>query len=188
MAHDDTEKIVAEMREQLRWKTFRHFNGMLYVVTDIAIHSETNEVFVIYHALGGDFRTCAQPLEIFLSDVDKKKYPDVKQEKRFEMVEDEEKWQDLAWFRFEITDLNTMQIFRFTSTIRQKNPIPVLGQLQRFTLGYLFEWKHLTSVSEISAKINPNGDLVTMQIIGETEWFFVKIKAAKSGEEGASNE
>ncbi len=84
---NECEKLVLQMRKKLCGNTFRHFKGGLYVVTDVAIHSETNELFVIYHADGsGSIASCARPLEMFLSPVDREKYPGVKQEKRFELV------------------------------------------------------------------------------------------------------
>lgn len=32
-------------------KKFRHFKGGIYVVTDVAIHTETNETMIVYHNL-----------------------------------------------------------------------------------------------------------------------------------------
>ena len=66
---------------------YKHFKGNLYFVEDIAIHSEDNTKYVVYRALYGDRLLYIRPLDMFLSKVDKEKYPDVEQEYRFELIE-----------------------------------------------------------------------------------------------------
>ena len=68
---------------------YRHFKGGIYVVTDIAVHSETEEPMVIYHSYDNQQFVWCRPLSMFLSEVDHKKYPDVKQKMRFERISDE---------------------------------------------------------------------------------------------------
>ena len=70
---------------------YKHFKGGIYRVQAIANHTETGETLVVYRDMYGDEdgerKFYARPYDMFTSNVDKDKYPDVTQEYRFELIE-----------------------------------------------------------------------------------------------------
>lgn len=71
------------MREIRLKRVYRHFKGDYYLVEDLANDSETGEPYVVYRKLYGDGGLWIRPLAMFLSPVDREKYPDAAQEYRF---------------------------------------------------------------------------------------------------------
>ncbi len=66
---------------------YRYFKGDYYLVEDIAFDSETNKEMVVYRKLYDDCSLWVRPVEMFLSEVDHNKYPNVEQKYRFELVD-----------------------------------------------------------------------------------------------------
>lgn len=65
---------------------YKHFKGNYYIVEDLAFDSETLKEMVVYRSLYGESSLWVREKEMFLSEVDKNKYPNIEQKYRFELV------------------------------------------------------------------------------------------------------
>jgi hypothetical protein len=83
---------ICDIVQHFKRETVKDPNSMdyLYLITDIATHTETKEKLVVYRALyrndemGVNYGTYARPYDMFMSEVDHEKYPEIKQKYRFE--------------------------------------------------------------------------------------------------------
>ena len=92
-----TEQLPIEQRDLVVGDIVRHFkrewvsettSEYLYKILAFASHTETGERLVIYQGLYAPFKICARPYDMFMSKVDKKKYPNSKQQYRFEKFDE----------------------------------------------------------------------------------------------------
>lgn len=68
------------------YERYRHFKGNDYQILAIAKNSEDASEQVVYQALYPPFTIYVRPLSMFMSEVDREKYPSVAQRYRFELV------------------------------------------------------------------------------------------------------
>lgn len=82
------QKEVDNIKSQVVGFTYRHFKGGIYIVTDIAVNTETLELEVIYKPVNAPSLVWCRPLSMFLSEVDKEKHPYATQTQkmRFEKI------------------------------------------------------------------------------------------------------
>lgn len=78
---------MEESRIVKEGQVYKHFKGTMHRIICIAKHSETKEDMVVY-THDDDNEVWARPLDMFLSEVDHEKYPEIKQRYRFELQED----------------------------------------------------------------------------------------------------
>lgn len=83
-------ETLEKLKENMVGRRYKHFKGRTYIVNDIAVHTESDEIMVIYKCFTDPLVTWCRPLSMFTSDVDRIKYPDVKQKKRFEPLSEQE--------------------------------------------------------------------------------------------------
>lgn len=83
ITEQDKKRVIT--REVKDGEKYRHFKGNIYEVIAVATHTETLDKFVIYKRVDCE-RVFARPYEMFISKVDKVKYPEATQRYRFEKV------------------------------------------------------------------------------------------------------
>lgn len=131
---------------------YKHFKDKLYQVVTVAIHSETGEKLVIYQKLYDDYKVYARPYDMFLSEVDHVKYPDVSQKYRFELVNATNNTDNERSTKPEISVAEVHDMIKETVNT-EKVPDDVNKHLMEFLDAHTFEEKKRILVS-IKNEIN----------------------------------
>ena len=130
------------MQELQIGRVYRHFKGDYYLVEGLAHDSESGVPCVIYRKLYGDGGLWVRPLEMFLSRVDREKYPEVRQEYRFQL-------QEIAKGRLAVATYSS-----YAAMI--KKPVGPYFRQRNLTLREL-EARHLQMFySEMLRRVTPN--------------------------------
>lgn len=66
---------------------YRHFKGNMYQIITLARHSEDGAMMVVYQQLYAPYEIYVRPLEMFMSRIDTRKYPNERQLYRFEKLD-----------------------------------------------------------------------------------------------------
>ena len=86
---------MAENRQTpVAGQIYKHFKGNLYKVLAVAVHTESEEKLVVYQSVENPDRVFARPLEMFMSDIDRFRYPLIRAKYRFTLVSEPEEETD----------------------------------------------------------------------------------------------
>ena len=79
--------MISDRKVPAAGEVWRHFKDNNYLIIDVAEHTETGDMLVVYRQLYAPYRVFCRPLEMFMSETDSVKYPNAKQRFRFELME-----------------------------------------------------------------------------------------------------
>ncbi len=93
-------------------EVYRHFKGKYYRIVGVAKHSETLEDMVVYQGLYEHHPLFVRPLSMFEETLDKNKYPQANQTKRFMKIEDikDPMMEDLGYYNGNMGPIEEMSI------------------------------------------------------------------------------
>ena len=125
------------MRENPKpYEIYKHFKGNLYQILTIAKDSEDGSLKVVYQALYGSYEVYVRDLSMFMSPVDRAKYPEVTQEYRFERVNVKQVNKDREEQKAEVqetpdaTDVLDPMLLQFLDSDTYEEKLNILHMLQ----------------------------------------------------------
>lgn len=87
-------KMASKRQAPVEGQIYKHFKGSLYRIVTIAVHTETSEKLVVYQSIEKPERVFARPLDMFMSEVDRLRYPLVKAKYRFTLLVEAEETEE----------------------------------------------------------------------------------------------
>lgn len=78
--------MATKRQAPVEGQIYKHFKGSLYRIVTIAVHTETSDKLVVYQSVEKPERVFARPLDMFMSEVDRLRYPLVKAKYRFTLL------------------------------------------------------------------------------------------------------
>ena len=170
------------MREIQIGKKYKHIKNKMYEVIDIVLDSETNndeepKKIVVYKALYGDNLTWARPYDMFNSEVDHEKYPDVKQKYRFEEVEEEKETTNIEKKLNEVCDFVYNCKHYFIATIDGGKP-----KVRPFGTIGIYEGKlyiQTSKAKDVSKQISKNHNIEICAYDNKDRWIRISAEAIR---------
>lgn len=170
------------MREIQIGKKYKHFKNKMYEVVDIVLDSETNndeepKKIVVYKALYGDNLTWARPYDMFNSEVDHEKYPNVKQKYRFEEVEEEKDTVDLEQKLNEVCDFVYNCKHYFIATVDGGKP-----KVRPFGTIGIYENKlyiQTSKAKDVSKQISKNHNIEICAYDNKDRWIRINANVTR---------
>ena len=107
-------KMASKRQAPVEGQIYKHFKGSLYRIVTIAVHTETSDKLVVYQSIEKPERVFARPLDMFMSEVDRLRYPLVKAKYRFTLLveaEETEEWKEQQKLKEALDDVGSNHMF-----------------------------------------------------------------------------
>lgn len=161
---------IKKIRNDFVGHDFRHFKGTIYHVIDLAVHSESCEIMVLYVNNKDKSKVWCRPFSLFTSEVDRQKYPDVKQKMRFERVVPVCPKMPSAYNALKIFDESSPEYKQldYIASKLNKEQDDVLFHVETVYFDMGLDWKYTTIIAE-KKNISKPGEISSWQIFSPNQ-------------------